>query len=129
METKDLQKEIKLLLEKLNWSLPKLAEVIYVEKFDDDEAQDESIAIRKFISTLKKQLSRESTSAELLKEYLLIISNHSDFSKLGLVTPYYTKSNKLSNTMESGMKNISKVITEMCIESDTYNTYEPSPVK
>lgn len=121
MEAKDLQKEIKSLLDKLNWSLPKLAEVIYVEKIDDDEMQDEAAAIKKFESKLKKQLSRNTTKADLLKEYLLIISNHSDFSKLGLVTPYYTKSNKLSNTMESGMQNISKVITEMCIESATYN--------
>jgi hypothetical protein len=121
MEAEDLKKEIKLLLEKLNWSLPKLAEVIYVEKFDDDEVQDEVIAIKKFESKLKKQLSRKTTKSGLLKEYLLIISHHSDFSKLGLVTPYYTKSKKLSNTMESGMQNISKLVTEICVESATYN--------
>lgn len=121
MEAEDLKKEIKILLGKLNWSLPKLAEVIYVEKFDDDEAQDEAIAIKKFESKLKKQLSRKTTKAELLQEYLVIISNHADFSKLGLIMPYYTKSKKLSNTMEVGMQSISKLVTDICVESATYN--------
>ena len=120
MESEIIQKEIKTLLSKLGWSIPKLAEVIYVEKHEDDEAIDEAIdeakAINSFTAALKKQLKRKSTNSMLLEEYLLIISNHSDFCKLGLTVPYYVKSKVLSETMESGMKDISKLITNICIE-------------
>jgi hypothetical protein len=114
METEHLQKEIKELLVKLAWSIPKLAEVLYVDKFDDDESVDEVKAIKLFEAALKKQLTRKSTKAKLLEEYLLIISNHQDFSKLGLTIPYYSKSNVLSDTMEEGMRKISKVVTDIC---------------
>ncbi|WP_299269182.1 hypothetical protein [uncultured Psychrosphaera sp.] len=116
METEIIQKEIKTLLSKLGWSIPKLAEVIYVEKHEDDEAIDEAKAINSFTVALKKQLTRKTTNSMLLEEYLLIISNHSDFCKLGLTVPYYVKSKVLSETMESGMKDISKLITSICIE-------------
>ena len=116
MEVEILQKEIKVLLTKLGWSIPKLAEVVYVEKFEDDEAVDEAKAIKLFEAALKKQLTRKSTKLKLLEEYLLIISNHSDFGKLGLTIPYYVKSNVLSETVEAGMMDISKLVTNICIE-------------
>ncbi|EDM66814.1 MAG: hypothetical protein COA76_16890 [Moritella sp.] len=116
MEVENIQQEIKILLTKLDWSIPKLAEVIYVEKFDDDEAEDEVSAVKTFESKLKKQLSRKTTKTKLLEEYLIIISNHNDFSKLGLAIPYYVESKTLSATMEDGMRKISKLVTEMCIE-------------
>jgi len=108
-----LQKEIKNLLAKMDWSIYKLAEVIYVTKYDDDESVDQAKAVKSFEGALKKKLNRKTTKKQLLEEYLTIISNHDDFGKLGLVIPHYGGTSILSETMETGMKNISEMISHL----------------
>lgn len=73
MDTLELQKEIKKLIGKLGWSQKRLGREVYIATFDDCEE------ITKFEEKAKKDLSRKTTNAERLHEYLKIISHHHEF--------------------------------------------------
>lgn len=68
-EVKELQVMIKQRLAEKGMSLAELAERIFVE---DHEEEDEE-AQNRFTDTLKKQLSRPTTSPEKLRRYLEIL--------------------------------------------------------
>lgn len=70
-----LKAEINLVRKQLGWSINQLAEVIA----SDDDAYE--VDMTKFTEKLKKQLQRNTTSAELLEGYLQIIKNHADYKK------------------------------------------------
>ena len=109
MKVKKLQKEIKNLVARLGWSYNKLARVIYVEQNEDDNLDE----IAKFQETLKKQLSRETTKAELLHEYINIITNTPEFEKLQLIAPFYLTSNILDDETEKGLNDISELLDDI----------------
>ncbi len=112
MGTIELQKEIKSILAKLKWSQKRLGREYYIVKneFDDDDE------IKKYEEKVKKDLSRETTKSELLIAYLEVISQHQEFQNLNVMIPTYCKSEVLSDTMEHGMSNISKLITKIACE-------------
>lgn len=68
-EVKQLQALIKQRLLETGLSQAELAEKIFVEEQDDDDAA----ALARFTATLKKQLNRSSTSAAKLRRYLEIL--------------------------------------------------------
>ncbi|CAE6907613.1 hypothetical protein ACI2KX_06900 [Ectopseudomonas khazarica] len=68
-EVKQLQAMIKQRLEGKGMSLAELAEKIFVEDHDEDD----DAALKRFQASLKKQLSRPSTSPEKLRRYLEIL--------------------------------------------------------
>ncbi|MFI3245492.1 MAG: hypothetical protein R3Y10_03230 [Ferrimonas sp.] len=115
MGTKELQTEIKNLLDRLNWSQKRLARVIYTVTHEIDD-EDE---IRRFEEKVKKALVRPTTKPELLLGYLEVISQHCEFKSLDIVVPVYQKSGVLSERMEKGILSISKLATKLlCDESD-----------
>lgn len=68
-EVKQLQALIKQRLLETGLSQAELAEKIFVEDHDDDNAD----ALARFTATLKKQLNRSSTSVAKLRRYLEIL--------------------------------------------------------
>ena len=112
MGTAELQKEIKSLLGKLNWSQKRLGRELYTAKSDYDDDDE----IRRHEENVKKHLSRSSVDPELLQCYLDVISQHSEFKNLDIIIPQYQKSPILSETMEQGMNDISKLISKMACE-------------
>lgn len=106
MGTTELQKKIKSLLGKLKWSQKRLGREFYYAKYDDDDA----VEINRYEEKVKKDLIRKSTSPEVLQSYLDIIVRHDEFQKLDIMIPTYHRTGVLSDPMENGMKNISKLI-------------------
>lgn len=78
--TEQLQAEIMSIRKQLGWSINRLAEVIAA----DDEVSE--VEIGKITEKLKKQLQRQTTSAELLDGYLQIIKSHPDYKKTNRIT-------------------------------------------
>jgi hypothetical protein len=112
MGTKELQKEIKIMLGKLKWSQKKLGREFYYAKH---EFEDDLTEINRYEEKAKKDLSRNTTKPEILQSYLNLISQHNEFKGLDIIIPPYTKSGALSDEMERGMQRISKLITNLAI--------------
>lgn len=106
MGTMELQEEIKRLLGKLKWSQKRLGRELYYAKYDDDDV----VEISRHEEKVKKDLIRKSTKTEVLQSYMDIIVNHDEFQKLDLMVPKYQKTGVLSEHMESGMNNISRLV-------------------
>ncbi|WP_420589076.1 hypothetical protein [Bacterioplanoides sp.] len=117
VETEELQDQIRSLISELNWKIPKLAEVLYVA-LNDDETKDEKSEIEAFYEKLKGHLKRKSTRPELLNNYLNIITNHPEYIKSSVISARYVPSNSISATLRSGLKSISKNITQNIDEND-----------
>ena len=113
METAELQEEIKNLLAKLNWSQKRLGGEFYDSKY---EFEDDDVERARYEEKAKKHLSRSTTKREILKSYLDVILHHDEFKKLDLVVPTYKRSGLLSEEMEVGMENISKLISNIVSE-------------
>lgn len=109
MGTTEFQEEIKRLLGKLKWSQKRLGRELYYAKYDDDDV----VEIRRHEEKVKKDLIRKSTKTEVLQSYMDIIVNHDEFQKLDLMVPTYQKNGVLSERMESGMNNISRLVGDL----------------
>ncbi|TMP39936.1 hypothetical protein CWB96_22735 [Pseudoalteromonas citrea] len=109
MGTTELQEEIKRLLGKLKWSQKKLGRELYHAKYDDDDF----VEISRYEEKVKKDLIRKSTKTEVLESYMDIIVKHEEFQKLDIMVPTYQKTGVLSERMESGMNNISRLVGEL----------------
>jgi len=112
MGTVELQNEIKSILAKLKWSQKRLGREFYIAKHDYDDDNE----IRQHEEKVKKDLSRKTTKPELLASYLEVISQHNEFQNLNIVIPSYFKSGVLSDTVELGMSNVSKLISKLSCE-------------
>ena len=112
MGTVELQNEIKSILAKLKWSQKRLGREFYIAKHD----YDDDVEIKRYEEKVKKDLSRERIKPELLFSYLDVISQHNEFKNLDVIIPQYRKSNVLSDTMEVGMNDISKLISKLTCE-------------
>ncbi|MBE0420202.1 hypothetical protein ACTXIM_15970 [Pseudoalteromonas nigrifaciens] len=112
MGTVELQNEIKHILAKLKWSQKRLGREFYIAKHDYDDDDE----IRQYEEKVKKDLMRKTTKPELLNSYLEVISQHNEFQSLNIVIPSYCKSGILSDEMELGMSNISKLISKIVPE-------------
>lgn len=110
-ETEELQNNIKELIDRLGWTTPRLAEVIYTATHEEFEYEENELI--KFKDTLKHQLSRKKTKPNLLIKYLDIISQDSEFKKHCLVNPFYVRNVGLNNNMMQKMSRISKEITKI----------------
>ena len=109
MGTLELQNEIKSILAKLRWSQKRLGREYYIAKHD----YDDDVEIKRSEEKVKKDLSREQIKPELLFSYLDVISQHNEFKNLDIIIPQYRKNNVLSETVEVGMNNISKLILSL----------------
>jgi hypothetical protein len=112
MGTIELQNEIKSILAKLKWSQKRLGREFYIAKHDYDNDDE----IRQYEEKVRKDLSRKTTKPELLASYLKVISQHKEFENLNIVIPSYYKSGVLSDAMELGMSNVSKLISKLSCE-------------
>jgi hypothetical protein len=112
MGTAELQSDIKSILAKLKWSQKRLGREFYIAKHDFED----DVEIKRYEENVKKDLLRESISPELLLSYLDVISQHREFINLDVLIPQYLKSNVLSDTMEVGMNDISKLISKLACE-------------
>ena len=117
MSTEELQSQIKSLIAELNWKLPKLAEVLFVA-FNDDDVCDENIEIEKFYEKLKGHLKRKSTPPGLLKNYINIITNNSEYIKSNVVVPKYIPAQSISESLRSELELTSKAITRRISGND-----------
>ena len=107
-KTEILRKEITSIMKRLNWKIPQLADILYVEMNDIDNEVEQ----KKFFEQLKGHLKRNTTPPELLDKYLRIISFHDDFVKSDLLLPTFIPHNNLGPDVLKGMKDISKEITK-----------------
>lgn len=110
-KTKHLQKEVKDYLAKLKWSQKRFAREWYVEYHEIDN-EDE---MKSFQEKVKKDLSRDTTKAELLQSYLEFITQHDEFAKLDCVYQPYKSNGLLSTGIESGMAKISQGIEKQLL--------------
>ena len=110
--TKELQKEIKDQLNRLGWSVKRLARELYHHTYDlaDDETDKEEITNAE--ERIKKQLQRSTTSPKKLEELLNTIPQLNLFRKTKLVSPRYIASNELSDDFKRAMKRLSKELTD-----------------
>lgn len=84
---KQKQKQIQQALDALGWSHHQFASVLYDElNNNDDFKETDKDDIRKLGQNIKKQLQRDSTSDDRLKQYLQILSEHPDYQALNLGT-------------------------------------------
>ncbi|HHF3006178.1 TPA: elongation factor Ts [Vibrio diabolicus] len=112
MGTAQKQKQIRTMMDELDWSLKQLADVLYEELQCSEYEDIEDVSpqeIRKFRETLKKQLQRESTPESRLEQYVKVISEHPDFVALGLdvVVPKYVNHSCLSDDSLAELAEIS----------------------
>ncbi|MEZ8639196.1 elongation factor Ts [Vibrio splendidus] len=118
--TKQKQKQIQKALDALGWSHSQLASVLYDElNANDDFKETDKDYIRKLGQNIKKQLQRESTPDERLKQYLLILSEHPDYQalKLGTVLPKYVEHECINS-------DLTDQLTELSAELDLFNDNE-----
>lgn len=114
MGTLKKQKQIRLIMEGLNWGYRNLAHVLYEELYFDNyegiEIKERKLGdLEKFSNKLKKQLSRISTSEELLSSYLEVITNNPDYQAAypDRFIPKYVKHQCLDEDMFDEIINIS----------------------
>ncbi|TFH93607.1 elongation factor Ts [Vibrio ouci] len=118
--TKQTQKQIQRALDALGWSHNQLASVLYEELNDNDDFREtDKDDIRKLGQNIKKQLQRESTPDERLKQYLRILSEHPDYQalKLGTVLPQYVEHECINS-------DLTVQLTELSAELDQFNENE-----
>lgn len=101
-----LQEQIKALAVQVGWSQNKLARIIFVELNENDCDVD----IRAFQERFKKELQRNTTKVERLKQYLSIMTAHPDVEKIGLIHNRYISSGHISAELEQTMRAISREI-------------------
>lgn len=106
IETLELQSQIKKLISQLKWSQNRLARIIFNELNDFDD-EEESY---KFQERLKKELQRETTKPERLKEYLDIILRHRDAKNINLIFPKNSSVFSIDQSIAIDMMEISKEI-------------------
>lgn len=109
MDTLELQNKIKELAKKYSWSLQQLSRALYVELHPDDE-NDNEIAITRFEASLKKQLSRSTTSTATLQRYLDIMIQDRLFKKENMVYSKPVPTTELDEELIKGLTSISKKI-------------------
>jgi len=109
MDTLELQKKIKELSKKYSWSLPRLSRELYVQLHPDDDNDDEN-AMARFEASLKKQLSRPTTSAATLQRYLDIMIQDRLFKQENMVYPKPSTTSELDEEIIKGLTSISKKI-------------------
>lgn len=80
MTTPELQKEIKRLLDRLNWPQSQAARIVYCAQNEDDD--DKSIS--RFCETFRKKLNRPGTPPEWLREVLSILSEQPETRRIAL---------------------------------------------
>lgn len=91
----------------MGWSLRDLAEVIDTARCDEGEEAPE-----RFLETLKKQLTRSSTSPDKLEDYLQIMKNDRRYEKLAEVRQDYVSLGILNNDVEDRVRRISERVAE-----------------
>ncbi|AZQ84266.1 hypothetical protein EKO29_09680 [Colwellia sp. Arc7-635] len=107
-KTKELQTSIIEQIERLGWSVKRLARELYYHHNDVDDDDE----VLKAEERLKKQLSRATTSAKKLDEILNTIPELDLFKKTNLVSPRYIASDVLSEDFRRAMKELSTSLTD-----------------
>ncbi|PSH12762.1 elongation factor Ts [Yersinia pseudotuberculosis] len=112
MGTKQKQKQIRLIMDALNWSYTQLADIVYEELYcseHEDFYDTDKDELAKFCATLKKQISRSYKNEERLFQYLRIIEAHPAYQALNynMVLPKYVKHQCLDNDFINEIANIS----------------------
>ena len=91
----------------MGWSLRDLAEVIDTATCEEGEEAPE-----RFLETLKKQLTRPSTSPDKLEEHLQIMRNDRRYENLAKVRQDYVSLGVLNSDVEERVKRISERVAE-----------------
>lgn len=116
MDTNELQRIIKDLINHLGWSQKRLAREVYVASFDYDDLDE----IKRHEEKIKKDLSRSTTKAERLLRYLEAIRNHDEFKKLNIAMPIYYPTGRLSENITEKMASFSERLSNE-LEENGYN--------
>jgi len=106
-----LQKRIKEILSKLDWSVSHFAEKYYYDKADFEEDHVKDIeALNKFKENLKKHLNRNSTKLQTLENYLEYFRRNGLLDNIDMVLPKSYADIYLDKESIQEMKKISKKI-------------------
>lgn len=104
----EAQEHIKSLAAKLGWTQNKLAEILYTELNEWDDADE----IERFKERLKKELQRPTTKIERLRVYLEVIVRHPDAKKLDVIFNKYIAIHAISPSLSKAVGEISHEIDE-----------------
>lgn len=107
MDALELQKKIKELAKKYSWSQEQLAREIYVKQNPDDE-NDDSIAMKRFEASFKKQLNRKTTSPHTLQRYLELLIQDPLFEHENMVYNRPAPTTVLDEELINGLTLMSK---------------------
>ena len=112
-KTKELQSSIIEQIDRLGWSVKRLARELYYYHNDVDDDDE----VLKAEERLKKQLSRATTSDKKLDEILKTIPVLDLFKKTNLISPRYIASEELSEDFRQAMKELSTSLTDSLDET------------
>ena len=110
--TKELQEKIKDQLNRLDWSVKRLARELYYHNDNVVDEETEKGEIKCAEERLKKQLQRPTTPVKKLEELLNTIPKLDLFRKTNLVSPRYIASDKVSAEFRRAMKDLSEELTD-----------------
>lgn len=106
--TRHLQLKITELLKHIGWSQNYFAGVVFFERNEYEDAQEE----KRFTEKFKKQLVRETTEPGLLEEYLKILRVQSDYDKIRNVQTENVSLGVLGRETEEEVRHIGDQLTE-----------------
>lgn len=116
--TKELQKEIKDQLNRLDWSVKRLARELYNHSHDIADSETEKVEFTRAEERLKKQLNRPTTPEKTLEEILTKIPQLDLFKKTKLISPRYIAGDELSDDFKRAMKELSEELTDELEDSN-----------
>ncbi|MCP4989017.1 MAG: hypothetical protein GY928_24055 [Colwellia sp.] len=109
--TKELQEKIKDQLNRLDWSVKRLARELYYHNNDAADEETDKGEVKRAEERLKKQLQRSGTPEKKLEELLNTIPKLDLFRKTNLVSPRYIASDEVSADFKRAMKDLSEELT------------------
>ncbi|MGM0497924.1 MAG: hypothetical protein ACQESJ_08405 [Bacteroidota bacterium] len=110
-EINKIQNDIKEVLGKIGWKIPRFAERVFYEKFNTDVEEE----IKRFIEKFKKDIHRNSSThlkLREIKEYQRILYDLDEVRKTDLILPRNLFKDKFSDEFNQKMKEVSKLIDD-----------------
>lgn len=114
------KEELRRTMAQLGWSRKRLAEVVYVALYEDDDPRE----MARLAERIKKEFQRLTTVADKFEGYLKILQAHPEYAKLGRVIPVYHPGSALSPEIELGMAKISEQLSVELLDEERQRDVE-----
>lgn len=128
MKTRDLQENINNLLDKFAWSKREFAERLFDARAEDEVAAGELERTSKpknkhndrvnFVEKVKKDLTRDTVSPELLTSYLDFLKKDPLSKKYDSIIPSYNPMDGLGSEFKDELYQLSKLVTKLVADKN-----------